>query len=51
MNYFPGVHIILSNPCICVCSPQTEIEEWVGVDDTRREDKHLNGTFTDEQGF
>lgn len=30
-----------------MCSPQTETEEWVGLDDTGRQT--LKGTFTDEQ--
>lgn len=31
-----------------VCIPQTEIE-WVGVDDTGKEDKHSNSAFTHKQ--
>lgn len=32
-----------------VCLPQTEIEEWVGVDDTGKEGKHSNSAFTHKQ--
>jgi len=35
--------------CVCTCVPQTEIEEWVGVDDTGKEDKHSDRKLTCEQ--
>lgn len=35
----------LNKKCYCVCESQSETDEWVGLDDTGKKDKHSNDTF------